>query len=156
VKLSMVRSKFQGGAAMSYVVRRALVPTTFAFVFAWIVSGCSSTSSKTAGAMGTSGQTGSAAIGLDMTPGGFTITVENRAGHPLVDMKVAINPVSRSAPYTATVSRLETGSKRDFSLGEFTEHGARINLNVVRPKEVVVTASDSDGKRYEATLPWKP
>lgn len=139
---------------MNEAIRRALVPITLVFVLASIVSGCSRTS-KGAGAVGTSGQLGAAAIGLDMSPGGFIITVENKAGHPLVDMEVAINPVTRSAPYTVKVPRLETGSKRNFSFGEFTEHGARINLNVVRPKEVVVTASDLGGKKYEVSLPWK-
>ena len=70
-------------------------------------------------------------------------------------MEVAINPVRRSAPYTVKVPRMETGSKRTFSIGEFTEHGARINFNLVRPKEVVVTASDFDGKKYEVRMPWK-
>ena len=140
---------------MSYAIRRTLVPVTLVVVFAWIVSGCSGTSSQTVGAVGTSGQSGSAAIGLDMSPGGFTITVENRSGHPLVDMEVAINPVARLAPYTARIPRLETDGKRDFLLGEFREHGAPINLNLVRPKEVVVTASDLDGKKYEVRVPWK-
>lgn len=140
---------------MSYASRRALVPITLVFVFASIVSGCSRTS-KDAGAVGTSGQLGAAAIGLDMSPGGFLITVENKSGHPLTNMEVAINPAARSAPYVAQVARLETGSKRDFSLGEFREHGARMNLNVVRPKEIVVTANDLDGKKYEVRMPWKP
>ena len=140
---------------MSDTIRRALVPTILVFVLACIVSGCSGTSSKEAGAVGTSAQIDSTGIGLDMSPGGFTITVKNQAGHPLVDMEVAINPAAGSAPYIAKVPRLETGSKRDFSLGEFTEHGARINLNVVRPKEVVATATDFDGKKYAARLPWK-
>lgn len=137
---------------MNDAFRRALVPITLAFVLASTVSACSGASKGAA--VGTSG-VDSAAIGLDMTPGGFLITVENKSGHPLTDMEIAIKPATGSAPYTARVQRLETGSKRDFSLGEFTEHGARINLNIVRPKEIVVTASDFDGKKYEVSLPWK-
>ena len=140
---------------MSYAVRRTLVPLTLVLVFAWILSGCSSTSSQTVGAVGTSGQSSSAVIGLDMSPGGFSITVENRSGHPLVDIQVAINPVARLAPYTTRIPRLETEGKHDFLLGEFREHGAPLNLNLVRPKEVVVTASDFDGKKYEVSIPWK-
>src|SRR5882762_7749981 len=114
----MVRSIFEEGAAMNDALRRALVPITLAFVLASIVSACSGPS-KEAEAVGTSGRLDSALIGLDMSPGGFLITVENKSGHPLTDMEVAINPLGRSAPYTAQVQRLETGSKRDFSLGEF-------------------------------------
>jgi len=144
---------------MSYVRRRALVPITLVFALASFVSACSP-GSQQAGVSGTSGQADSA-IGLDMTSGGGTITVENRSGHQLVKVDVAINvnqsaPPALRGPYIAKVSRLETGGNRVFSLGEFAAHGARINLNVVRPKEVVVTASDFDGKKYEASLPWKP
>ncbi len=139
---------------MNEAIRRTLVPVTFAFALALTVAACSDPSTAT-GAVGTSGQLGAAAIGLDMSPGGFSITVENKSGHPLVDMQVAINPARGSAPYVANVTRLETGSKRDFSITEFTEHGARINISVVRPKEVVVTASDFEGKKYEVKMPWK-
>jgi hypothetical protein len=90
-----------------------------------------------------------------MTPGGFDVTVENRGAQPLLELEVAIIPARRSAPYTAGVARLESSSKRVFSIAEFTEHGARINVNVVKPKEVVATATDFSGKKYEARLPWK-
>ena len=145
---------------MSYASRRALFPITLAFALASFVSACSP-GSQQAGVAGTSGQADSA-IGLDMTSGGFTITVENRTVHELVKVEVAINiansgvPPALRGPYIAKVSRIETGSKRVLSLGEFAARGAAINLNVVRPKEVVVTASDFDGKKYEASLPWKP
>ena len=143
---------------MSYASRRALVPITLIFALASFVSACSSGSQ--AGSAGTSGQADSA-IGLDMTSGGFTITVENRAGHLLDRVQVVINinpsaPPALRGPFIAPPLRLETGGKRVFSLGEFTSHGARINLNVARPTEVVVTASDVDGKKYEARMPWKP
>ncbi len=140
---------------MSYASRRALVPITLVFALALFVSACSP-GSQEARAVGDS------EIGLDMTSGGFTITVENRAGHQLIQVEVAINvnpsaPPLLRGPYIAKVSRLATGGKRVLSLGEFaTPRGARVNLNVVRPREVVVTASDIDGKKYEASLPWKP
>ena len=54
----------------------------------------------------------------------------------------------------ATSSPTAHGGRRYLPF-EFTEHGARINLNVVRPKEIVVTANDFDGKKYEVSLPWK-
>ena len=72
-------------------------------------------------------------------------------------MSTPRHPRCSAARTFAKVSRLATGGKRVLSLGEFaTPRGARVNLNVVRPREVVVTASDIDGKKYEASLPWKP
>lgn len=138
---------------MSSPVRRAVAPMTVVLVLLWIVSGCSRTASEEAGPVGTSGQA-SSAIGVQITPP--FITVENRAEHPLVDMSVTIMPVRRSAPYTVKIPRMETGDKRGLSLGDFKEpNGAPINLNLVSPKEVVVTASDFDGKKYEVRQPWK-
>src|SRR5258707_1320076 len=116
---------------MSYASRRALVPITLVFAVASFISACS----QQGGAAGTGGQADSA-IGLDMISGGGTITVENRVGHQLVKVEVAIivnqsaPPVLRG-PYIAKVPRMETGSTRVFSLGEFEAHGARMNLNVV-------------------------
>ena len=127
---------------MSHPVRRALVPITVVLVLGWIVSGCSGKSSEDSGAT----------IGVQILSG--LITLENRAGHPLLDMNVAI----KAGPlvYTAMIRRMEAGDKRDLSLSDFVGRDAgRINLNLVRPQEVVVTASDLDGKKYEVTRPWK-
>ena len=142
---------------MSYAIRRALVPITIVFALVSITSACSPGSQQ--GEAGTTGQADSA-IGLDMTSGGGTITVENRVGHQLVKVEVAIivnqsAPPALRGPYIAKVPRMETGGTRVFSLGEFEAHGARVNLNVVRPREVAVTATDFDGKKYEVRLPWK-
>jgi hypothetical protein len=144
---------------MSHASRRALVLAILAFAFASFVSACSS-GSQGPNAVGTSGQADSA-IGLEIASGASSITVENRAAFELIRVDVAIN-VNRSAPpalrgpFIAKVSRMAAGEKRLFQLGEFAASGARINLNAVRPQEVVVTASDSDGKKYETRVAWKP
>jgi len=126
---------------MSYAVRRALVFIAVVLVPSWIVPGCSGATSEE-----------SAVIGIQITPG--FITVENRAGRPLVNMGVTIRvpPVQ----YIANVGRMEAGDMRVLSLGDFKSRDAgRVNPNLRRPREVVVTASDPDGKKYEATVPWK-
>lgn len=136
---------------MSYRTRRVCVSVTLVVAFAWIVSGCSG--SGESGAVGTAGRDGRVAIGMEIASG--FVTVQNQAGRPLVDLKIAIKP-ARSAPYTVNIPRIDSGGKQDVSLGNFTEpNGARINLRVVHPQEIVATATDSDGKKYEVTMPWK-
>ncbi len=144
---------------MNEAIRRAIVPITLAFALALVASACSDPSES--GAVGTSGQLDDSAIGLDITSGLGTITVQNRTTYELVGMRVAINvnqsaPPALRGPYITNSSRLAPGTTRVFSLGEFTANGARINLNSVRPREVVVTASGFEGKKHEVSLPWKP
>lgn len=126
---------------MSYVVRRALVFIIVVLVPAWIVPGCSATTSEEP-----------TVIGIQITPG--FITIENRTGRPLVGMDITIRvpPVQ----YIARVPRMEPSDMRVLSLGDFKSRDAgTINPNIRRPREVVVTASDPDGKKYEVTVPWK-
>jgi hypothetical protein len=125
---------------MSYLVRRALVFITVVLVPAWIAPGCSAP---------TSGEP--AVIGIQITPG--FITVENRTGRPLVGMDVTI--IVPPVQYIARVPRMEASDMRVLSLGDFKGRDAgTINPNARRPREVVVTASDPDGMKYEVTVPW--
>ena len=129
---------------MSYRIRRALVPIAVVLVVGWIVSGCSGASS--------SGQAGSAAIGVQITSG--FITVENRTERPLVGANITIR--AGTLQYTAQLPQLAPGDKRDLSLGNFRAPDASpINVNLRRPTEILVTASDVDGKKYELRMPWK-
>ena len=109
------------------------------------LSGCS---------QGSVSQAGPAFINLQM--GSLYLSVENRAGRPLLDVRVAIKPVGAASEFTKTIYRLEGSEKRDLSLGEFSENdGTTFNLRVVRPKEVDVTATDQLGTKYHMTTPWK-
>ncbi len=133
---------------MSYGIRRSLVAITVVLVVGWLVSGCSGAPSDSGSAVGTSGQ----AIGVQITSG--FITIENRTEHPLVDARIAIR--AGSLFYTSQLPRLAPGDKRDLSLGDFRAPDASpINVNLRRPNEIVVTASDVDGKKYEVKVPWK-
>ena len=109
------------------------------------LSGCS---------QGSEPQTGPAFVDLKM--GSLYITVENKAGRPLLDVRLAIKPVGAASEFTKSISRLEGSEKRDLSLGEFSERdGTTFSLRVVRPKEVEVTATDLVGMKYHMTTPWK-
>src|SRR5437867_3339132 len=93
--------------------RRPLV--VFAAVALLVVStACSSAtgSQREAATVGSSGAT-AAAIGVDTTPS--FITIENRAGLPLVDVNVAVQ-ATNGLSFSTSVPRLESGVKRDVSL----------------------------------------
>lgn len=135
-------------------IRRALYSLPFVVVAAVIASACSGSSAED-GAVGTGGSADSA-LGVNILGGGAFITIENRADQVLLDVVVTANPLGGRTPYTTTIRRLEVRSKRELSLGDLREpQGAPINPNLVKLKELVVTATDHDGKKYEVRLPWK-
>jgi hypothetical protein len=139
---------------MAYTVRRALVFFSAVSVLSYLASGCSSASSEVGGVTGTSGQGGSAAIGVQLTSPLLTVVVENRAGRPLVDVSVSIR--AGTLAYSTTVPRIEPNDKRALNPNEFrAQGGGMFNPSAVRAKEIVVAAKDLDGKTYEVTTPWK-
>jgi hypothetical protein len=139
---------------MAHTVRRALVLFAVVVVLGCIPPGCSGASSE-GGAVGSSGQVETAAIAVQITSPFLTVEVENRTGRPLVDMRVTLK--AGVLMYAAAVPRLETSEKRVLSPSEFrgSRDGAVFNPSVVRPKEILIAASDLDGKKYEVTAPWK-
>jgi hypothetical protein len=83
------------------------------------------------------------------------VTVENKAGAPLVNMTVAVLPISGPA-FTRLVSRMENGEKRDISLNEFSSRdGTTFSLRAMRPKSVRVTADDVANKKYDMEVTWR-
>lgn len=83
------------------------------------------------------------------------VTVENKAGLPLIDVDVAILPMGNPTAYSKFVGRLENGQKRDVSLGDFAgRDGTTFSLRLVRPKTVRVKAKDMVGKEYDVAVPW--
>ena len=84
------------------------------------------------------------------------VTVENRAGAPLLETRVVINPVGGVLTFSRTIGRMENGEARDVALGDFrSQDGTSLNRGLVRPKSVVVKAEDLTGKKYEVTVPWQ-
>ena len=57
--------------------------------------------------------------------------------------------------YSGTVSRLEAKEKRQIRHADFTSRdGTAFNLRIARPTQISVTARDTAGKQFEATVPW--
>jgi hypothetical protein len=84
------------------------------------------------------------------------VTIENRAGQPLFDIRVAIVPVGRATTYTAFEGRLDHLQKRNIGLSSFRgRDGTPFNLRVVKPKSVRVTAKGMNGDVVEVEAPWR-
>jgi hypothetical protein len=130
---------------MSDATRRSLVVVAFCVV----VAGCSDTSSVN-GAVGTSGNGGPA---IEMQVNLPWVTVENRAPHALVDLDFTIRV--GSLLYTATLPRMEANEMKTIQINAFRgPDGAPPNPEVRRPRAIVATATDLEGKKYEVTKPW--
>jgi hypothetical protein len=97
-------------------------------------------------------QAADAPIGIET--GQLFVTIENRAGGPLIDLSVTV--LTPSAPYSYLVSRLEAGQKRDIPVSSFSSRdGTALNLRLIRPRNVRAAAKDLTGKSYESMAPWK-
>jgi hypothetical protein len=97
-------------------------------------------------------QAADAAIGIETSQ--MFVTVENRAGAPLLDLTVAIE--TAGTQFTHLLTRLEAGQKQDIPLSSFSSRdGTTFNLRFSRPKAVHISASDLTSKKYEAQVPWK-
>ena len=125
-----------------------------ALAVGWLAVACSDKQNVQSepGAVGSAGNS-SAAIAVETSS--LFVTVENRAGQPLEDVKITLKPPS-GVLFTTSIWRLETGAKRDLPLSDFrSSDGTGFSLRLQRPKQVLVTAADLVGKKYEITVPWK-
>jgi hypothetical protein len=84
------------------------------------------------------------------------VTVVNRSTRPITDIRVTIVPAG-PLRFTSEYSRLDPGARRAFSLGSFrARDNTPLNLRVVRPRSVLVEATDGDGEEHQLRLPWTP
>lgn len=97
-------------------------------------------------------QAADASIGIETSQ--MFVTIENRAGTPLLDLTTTIQ--TPSAPYTYLITRIEAGQKRDVPVNSFSSRdGTALNLRLVTPRTVRATAKDLTSKTYEAQVSWK-
>ncbi len=136
---------------MTCVSRRAVVPLA-AVLVGTILTGCSAGSSGSAGAVGA----GSAPAFVGVQTSNLFVTLENLAAQPLLDVRVTIQPYGTMPGFTQSITRLESSEKRDISLGAFRSNdGTPFNQRFARPREVLVTAVDLNGKKFETAVAWK-
>lgn len=137
---------------MAAVSRHVFGFLAAALVFGLVVPGCSGTARTESDGVGTSGPSSSF---VSVRNTSLDVTVENQAGMPLVDVVIAIKPVGR-IPFTRRVTRMENGQRLSLVLSEFRGNdGTSYSLQLARPRDITVTASDVVGKKFEMTTPWQ-
>ncbi len=119
----------------------------------WLATACSPSQARREPTVPASIDTSSAAIAVATTPS--YVTIENRAGLPLVDLNIAVRSTT-GLSFGISISRLESSEKRELGVGTLrSRDGTEFNPRFQRPVEVRVTATDLVGKKYEVSAPWK-
>jgi len=106
------------------------------------------------GGASSSGAAGPALIGVEISQ--IYLTVTNKSGRALNDVRVFIVPVGGATLFSARVGRMEQGEQRDLSLGQFQgRDGTPFDRRTVRAKTVRVSGTDLDAKTVEVEVPWR-
>jgi hypothetical protein len=89
-----------------------------------------------------------------LEPSPAYVTFTNRAGLPLVDIRISIVPYGPTE-FTRVVPRVENTAMRQIPVNEFrSRDGTVFNPRVTRARAVRLTAKDLNGKAYEIEMPW--
>ena len=84
------------------------------------------------------------------------VTVENRVGRPLLNVRITVDAVETGTPFVLVLPTMDTGEKRDLRFQEFrSEDGALLDPASVHPRQVKVTARDTLANSYDVTIPWE-
>ena len=117
-----------------------------------VLSGCSN--AAVSKAVGTEGDAAGAIV-IEMSESGLTI--QNHAGRPLLDVRIAIDAVDMPTPFTRVVPTIDTGAASAMTLSDFrNEDGTLLDPASIHPRQVRVTARDTLAKAYDVTRPWEP
>jgi hypothetical protein len=84
------------------------------------------------------------------------ISVENRVGRPLLDVRVTVETVETATPFILVLPTMDTGERRDLRFEELrSEDGALLDPVSVHPKQVRVTARDTLANNYDVAISWE-
>ena len=115
-----------------------------------LLSACSSPAVSKAIGTGTDGET---PIVVRMSES--TITVENHAGRPLLNVRITI-AADGAKTFSLVVPTIDAGATSEAALTGFrSEDGTTLDPTSVQPTQVAITARDTLAKAYEVTMPWK-
>jgi hypothetical protein len=85
------------------------------------------------------------------------VTVENRTGRPLLDVRIMIDGGSPGSSFIRTVPTIDTGATSESQPSDFrTDDGTLLDLALVHPTRVAVTARDTVARTYSVAAPWAP
>jgi hypothetical protein len=139
---------------MPVTLRRRPLVTLVALTIGFLAVGCSDAITRQ-GETGAVGSTGTAPAAIAVSFQSSFITIENHAGLPLLDVVVTVK-ATNGLSFSKPIGRLEDIARRDMSLSEMRSgDGTTFNTMFHKPREVVVTATDLVGKKYDVTVPWK-
>jgi hypothetical protein len=83
------------------------------------------------------------------------ISLQNRAGRPLLNIRAAIE-TRDGAVFLHTLPTLDAGVTREVRFAEFrTEEGVLFEPSSVVPTQVKTAARDTLGNNYDVTTPWE-
>jgi hypothetical protein len=92
---------------------------------------------------------------IDVAISRFDITVTNKAGRALMEVRVEILPVGKATAYTARIARMENGEKRSLGFTMFSDRSAiQFSPRTAKPQTVKVSAADMEGKPVQVQVPW--
>lgn len=131
---------------------RGFVPTVLSLsLAASALAACSPGPQAEAGSVATSG---SEPLGISVSS--THLTVENRAGVPLLEGQILIVPRGVAPPFTVPLPRIEGNQKRDIVLSDFrSRDGTPFRRGITRTRAVRIVATDITGKKYEQEVPFE-
>ena len=85
------------------------------------------------------------------------ITVENRAGRPLLNIRLVIEGRDSGAAFAYTLPTVDSGATREVPFADFhSEDGTLFDPGSIAAKQIKTTARDTLGNSYDVTTPWEP
>ena len=85
------------------------------------------------------------------------ITVENRTGRPLLNIRLVIEGRGSGAAFAYTLPTIDAGATREVPFEDFrSEDGTLFDPGSTAPKQIKTTARDTLGNSYDVTTPWEP
>ena len=100
--------------------------------------------------------TGAEAMPIVVHTSESAVTVENHAGRPLLNLRVAIDAKGAPGPFVRVMPSIDAGQTMTLPLTDFrTEEGVALDPAAAAPATVTVRARDTLTNTYEITLPWQ-
>jgi hypothetical protein len=86
---------------------------------------------------------------------GKGITVQNQAGRPLLNIRIAIESRDGGAVFVHTLPTLDAGASHEVAFSDFrTEEGTLFEPGSAAPKQIKTTARDTLANSYDVTTRW--
>ncbi len=136
---------------MKLKANSTVVPTLMMFVGLFL-SAC--TTPGVDKALGT-GAGADAANPVVVTTSPSTVVIENHAGRPLLNVRVAVDATGSTLPFVKIVSTVNTAETMTLQLADFrTDDAVVFDPGAATPKQVTVKARDTMSRSYEASASW--